>query len=154
MHSVRIDLTSKDRGHDLTKTLFKIESAYLRGTIFVLLHGKYPFDRTIYSLIKKPNVYADFSGRGFFLSRIDLSETLRPWLETLPEKVMVGTDAFRLTPLRSWEEMAWISTKTGREALALSLTGMLKDGEVTRERAKKIALMVMRENTFTLYGFK
>lgn len=123
----------------------------LQETIYVLVHGGFPFDRTVSSLIKKPNVYADISGQTFFRSRNELSETIQPWLETFPEKVMFGTDAFDLSPLRGWEEMAWIATKTGREALALALTRMISTGEVTKERAKKIALMVMRENALRVY---
>jgi uncharacterized protein len=123
----------------------------LQETVFVLVHGGFPFDRTVSSLIKKPNVFTDISGQTFFRSRNELSDTIQPWLETFPEKVMFGTDAFGLSPLRSWEEMAWISTTTGREALALALTRMIRTNEVTRERAKKIALLVMRENALRLY---
>ena len=126
----------------------------LQGTIFVLVHGGYPFDRVVASLIKKPNVYTDISGQSFFRSRDGLSETLQPWLEAFPEKIMFGTDAFELSPLRSWEEMAWISTKTGREALALALTKMMTAGDITRPRAEEIARMVMRENATKLYGLK
>ena len=124
----------------------------LQGTVFVLVHGGYPFDRSVSSLIKKPNVYTDISGQTFFRSTEELSETLLPWLESFPQKVMFGTDAFDLSPLRGWEEMAWISTKRGREALALALTRMIRAGDVTREHAKTLALMVMRENAARLYG--
>jgi len=41
---------------------------------------------------------------------------------------------------------------TARRALALALTGMMNDGEITRERALEIARMVLRENAMKLYG--
>jgi uncharacterized protein len=43
---------------------------------------------------------------------------------------------------------------TGREALGLALTGMLRDNEITRERAVDLARMVLRENARKLYGLK
>jgi hypothetical protein len=45
-----------------------------------------------------------------------------------------------------------LSARTGRAALALALTGMLQDGEITRERASELARMVLRENAARLYG--
>ena len=44
--------------------------------------------------------------------------------------------------------------KTGREALTIALTGMMSDGEITRERARELARMVLRENAIKLYGLK
>jgi hypothetical protein len=51
-----------------------------------------------------------------------------------------------------WEEVGWQTTTTARSALALALTGMMRDGEITRERASEIARGVMRENAARLYG--
>jgi hypothetical protein len=59
-----------------------------------------------------------------------------------------------LTPEIGWEEVGWLSNKTAREALALALTGMVRDGEVTRERASELARMVMRDNAAKLYELK
>jgi hypothetical protein len=50
-----------------------------------------------------------------------------------------------------WEESGYANAATGREALALALTGMMNDGEITRERALELARMVMRENAMKLY---
>jgi hypothetical protein len=120
-------------------------------TTFVLVHGGAPFDRSVGALIQKPNVYADISGQTFFHTRHDLSETLRPWLWAFPEKILFGTDAFTATPLRGWEEMTWLATRSGREALALALTQMLAAGDITRPRAEEIARMVLRDNAVRLY---
>jgi hypothetical protein len=123
----------------------------LAQTTFVLVHGGSPFDRAVSTLIQKPNVYADISGRTFFHSRHDLSETLRLWLYSFPEKILFGTDAFSFTALRGWEEMTWLATRSGHEALALALTQMIAAGDVTRPRAEEIARMVLRDNALRLY---
>jgi uncharacterized protein len=123
----------------------------LSQTTFVLVHGGFPFDRAVTGLIQKPNVYADVSAQTFFRSRHDLSETLRLWLWAFPEKVLFGTDAFTMTALRGWEEMTWLATRTGREALALALTQMLTAGDITRARAEEVARMVLRDNAIRLY---
>ncbi|HEX8146551.1 MAG TPA: amidohydrolase family protein [Pyrinomonadaceae bacterium] len=126
----------------------------LRGTNFVLVHGGHPFAGQAGALILKPHVYADFSAQTFLRSPHALAATLREWLEFAPDKVLFGTDAFALTPAVGWEELAWLSNQTGRQALALALTGMMRDGQVTRERASELARMVLRENAAKLYGIK
>jgi predicted TIM-barrel fold metal-dependent hydrolase len=124
----------------------------LRKTAFVLIHGGWPFDKQTAALLGKPNVYADFSAQTLVRYPRELSETIRRWLEFAPEKVLFGTDAFALTPEVGWEEVGWLSARTGREALALALTGMLRDGEITRGRASELARMVLRDNAARLYG--
>jgi predicted TIM-barrel fold metal-dependent hydrolase len=135
-----------------------LESAFndpaLRKTNFVLIHGGWPFADQAAALLLKPNVYADFSAQTFARSPHSLAATLRGWLELAPEKVMFATDAFVLTPEIGWEEVGWLSNKTGRDALALALTGMVRDGEITRARASELARMVMRDNAARLYGIK
>jgi hypothetical protein len=126
----------------------------LRKTNFVLIHGGWPFADQTAALLLKPNVYADFSAQTFVRTPRALGATLRGWLELAPEKVMFGTDAFALAPGIGWEEVGWLSNKTGREALALALSGMLRDGEITRARASELARMAMRENAANLYGIK
>jgi uncharacterized protein len=135
-----------------------LESAFndnsLRKTNFVIVHGGYPFTRQTASLMSKSNVYADFSAQTFLLYPRALSEVLRNWLEYYPDKVLFGTDAFALTPEVGWEEGGWLAISTARQALALALTGMMNDGEITRERAMELARMVMRDNAIKLYGLK
>jgi hypothetical protein len=123
----------------------------LAQTTFVLVHGGFPFDREVRALIQKPNVYTDVSGQTFFHSRHDVSATLRLWLFAFPEKVLFGTDAFTMTALRGWEEMTWLATRSGREALALALTHMIAAGDITRPRAEELARMVLRDNAIRLY---
>ncbi len=126
----------------------------LRKPTFVLIHGGYPFVKETEFLIEKPNVYADFSAQTFLLTAQALSRVLRDLLEYEPEKVLFGTDASPATPEVNWEESAWMTNKTAREALAIALTGMMQDGDITRARASELARMVMRENAIKLYGLK
>lgn len=133
-----------------------VTDATLRNTKFVLIHGGWPFDRQAGAMLIKPNVYADFSAQTFLRSARALSETLRAWLEWYPEKVLFGTDAYPEpgTPLADWEEKLWLANNTAREALAMALTGMMNDGQITRARALEIARMVLRDNAVRLYGLK
>jgi len=126
----------------------------LRATRFVLIHGGWPFYKETAFLLGKPNVYADFSAMTFLVSPRALAEVLRTWLEWYPEKVLFGTDGFALTPEFGWEEVSWLSNRTGRDALGHALTTMLNDGIVTRERALELARMTMRENGLRLYGLR
>lgn len=51
-----------------------------------------------------------------------------------------------------WPEVAWLSNTSARQALALALTGMMNDHEITRAQAMELAQMVLRENAIKLYG--
>jgi hypothetical protein len=127
----------------------------LRGTKFVLLHGGWPRTRQTLSMLSKPNVYADFSLMDQMLSPTILAGVLREWLSEYPDKVLFGTDAFadhNEDPV-GWVEAGWVAARTARQALAVALTGMMNDGEISRDRAVEIARMVLRNNAATLYGF-
>ena len=106
------------------------------------------------SLMSKPNVYADFSAQTFLIYPRELSEVLRNWLESLPDKALFGTDAFSFGPEVDWGEVAWLSNTSARQALALALTGMINDGEIDRTRAIELARMVLHDNAAKLYGLK
>jgi predicted TIM-barrel fold metal-dependent hydrolase len=126
----------------------------LRTTNFVLLHGGWPFSRELTALLTKPNVYVDFSVLGLIEYPSALAAELRAWLEYVPEKVLFGTDAYPYSEQMGWEESAYVSSQTGRIALGIALTGMLRDGEITRGRAQELARMVLRGNAHKLYGLK
>lgn len=125
----------------------------LRKTNFVIVHGGYPFTASTAGMLSKPNVWADFSAQDLLLYPRRLSEILRNWLEYYPEKILFGTDASPTAENISWEETGWLAAKTAREALAMALTGMINDKEITRDRALELARMVLRENAIKLYGF-
>ncbi|WP_157478158.1 amidohydrolase family protein [Granulicella tundricola] len=126
----------------------------LRKTKFVMLHGGWPFVREAGALLQKPNVYLDLSQEALTFSPRTLSGWLREWLETYPEKVMYGTDGYPLSDAMGWEEATWIADRNVRLALGLALTGMLRDGEVTRERAEGIATEVLRGTAAGVYGLR
>jgi predicted TIM-barrel fold metal-dependent hydrolase len=134
----------------LLESVFNDQS--LRKTNFVIIHGGYPFTKETASLMNKPNVYADFSAQTFLIYPRELSEVLRNWLEAFPDKVLFGTDAFSFGPEVDWPEVAWLSNTTARQALALALTGMMNDHEITRTQAVELAEMVLRRNAIKLYG--
>jgi predicted TIM-barrel fold metal-dependent hydrolase len=115
------------------------------------VHGAYPFTKEMGSLMSKPNVYADFSAQTFFTYPRELSDILRNWLESYPDKILFGTDAFSFGPEVDWGETAWLSNATARQALALALAGMMNDGEISRERSVDLARMVLHDNAAKLY---
>jgi len=125
-----------------------------RNTKFVMIHGGWPFEKEAGAMLVKPNVYVDFSAQAFIRSTRALSKTIRAWLEWYPEKVLFGTDAMGRSPLSNWEERAWLSTKTARNALAIALTEMMNDGQISRDRAFELAKMVLRTNAIRLYELK
>ncbi len=126
----------------------------LRNTKFVMLHGGWPFTREITALLTKPNAWLDFSAQDLALSAATLAQNIREWLEYVPEKVLFATDAYPYSPEMGWEESGWIAARTGREALGIALTGMMRDGEISRARASELARMVLRDNARALYGFQ
>jgi predicted TIM-barrel fold metal-dependent hydrolase len=128
-----------------------LDDPTLRKTNFVLLHGGWPFERDVAALLLKPNVYVDFSSLSLLQPASRLAGTLREWLEWVPEKVMFGTDAYPYSSDLSWETSAWLANANGREALSAALTGMMRDGEITRGRARQLGGMVMHDNAKALY---
>jgi predicted TIM-barrel fold metal-dependent hydrolase len=133
-----------------------INDASLRKTNFVFVHGGPPYTHVTAFLLGKPNVYADFSEQTWFYSVRALAAHIRDWLEWYPEKVLFGTDLYPDTgrPEIGWEEIGWQTTDVGRRALALALTGMMLDAEITRERALELAHMALYDNAAKLYGIR
>jgi predicted TIM-barrel fold metal-dependent hydrolase len=132
-----------------------LESAFndttLRGTNFVIVHGGWPLVEQTMSMLGKPNVYADISMMDIVAEPSQVAAALRLWLGEWPDKVLFGTDAFDGGPEQKWEQGAWLASTSARHALGLALTGMMRDGEITRARAESIARMVMRESALALY---
>jgi hypothetical protein len=124
----------------------------LRATKFIIVHGGWPLVGETQGMMSKPNVYADISMMDDFLSPTLLAGVLRQWLGEWPEKVLFGSDAFDGGVEQGWEQIAWVGTTTARRALAIALTGMMRDGEITRDRAQMLARMVLRENAAAVYG--
>lgn len=124
----------------------------LRGAKLVIVHGGWPLVGETQGLLSKPNVYADISMMSDILSPTVLAGVLRQWLGEWPDKVLFGTDAFDGGVEQGWEQVAWVGSTTTRRALAIALTGMMRDGEISRDRARALARMVLRENATAVYG--
>ncbi len=123
----------------------------MRRTNFVLLHGGWPYVREANALLQKPNVYLDLSQQALSFPPRTLATWLRELLETFPEKVLYGTDGYALSDAEGWEESTWIANRNARQALALALTGMVEDGEITRPRALAMADEVLHGTAEALY---
>ncbi len=136
---------------ELLESVF--DDAALRGTRFVMLHAAYPHDKEVALLLSKPNVYADISLQSLMLSSHELGAALRGWMELFPEKVLFGSDLGPGDPGADWEEQGWVAGQNARQALALALSGMVRDGMITRARALVMARMVLHDNAAHLYGF-
>jgi predicted TIM-barrel fold metal-dependent hydrolase len=131
-----------------------LNDSTLRGTKFVIVHGGWPLVGETQALLAKPNVYTDISAMDLILPATGLAGVLRQWLTEFPDKVLFGSDAFDGGAEQGWEQVAWVGSTTARQALAIALTGMLRDGEIGRDRAQALARMVLRDNAIAVYGLK
>jgi uncharacterized protein len=121
------------------------------ATTFVLIHGGYPFDRQAILLTWMKNVYLDSSATELMLYPTEFKNVLRQWLETFPEKVTFGTDAFPYNDALGVEEVYWIGVQTSRTALAAALAEMVAAREITESRAMAIARGYLHDNAAALY---
>ena len=80
-----------------------------------------------------------------------MEDVLRKWLADSPEKILFGTDAFDGGDAQGWEQVASVASHNSRVALTEALSDMMHDGTISRERAKALARMVLRENAMTAY---
>ncbi len=127
----------------------------LRKTTFVMLHGGWPFEHEMTGLLTKPNVYFDFSAQTVVNSPHAVAQAMRGWFEYVPEKVMYATDAYPFAPPDAgWEEFAYAADRRGREALGIALTDMMRDGDISRDRAVELARWALRDNARKLYWIK
>ena len=131
-----------------------LDDPALRKTNFVLLHsGAGPYFKEVAALLMKPNVYSDLSEQTWLIPTREFARVIRYLLEWYPKKVLFGTDLYPGTPEIGWEEIGWQTTQSERRALAIALTGMMNDHEITRAQAEMIARDVLRGNALRLYGW-
>jgi predicted TIM-barrel fold metal-dependent hydrolase len=140
------------RGSDPVLLTWLFNEPSLRKTNFVIVHGGYPYIAETSGLMGKPNVYADNSMWWCFSGVPAQAAALRTWLSAWPEKILFGTDASPTTDTIGWEETGWVAAHETREALAVALTGMMADGEISPTRARELARMVLHDNAARLYG--
>jgi hypothetical protein len=121
------------------------------ATTFVLIHGGYPFDRQAILLAWMKNVYLESSGTELLLYPTEFKNLLRQWLETFPEKVTFGTDAYPYNEALGVEEVYWIGAYTSRTALAAALAEMIAAREITEARALAFAHAYLHDTAAALY---
>jgi hypothetical protein len=121
---------------------------------FVLLHGGYPLEREAIWLTARKNVYLDSSFMEIVMYPSEFKGALKQWLETFPDKITFGTDAFPYNDVLGAEESYWLGVQSTREALAAALAEMISEGEVTEAGALKLAHGYLHDNAVALYPGK
>jgi predicted TIM-barrel fold metal-dependent hydrolase len=121
------------------------------STTFVLIHGGYPFYREAILLTAMKNVFVETSATELILYPTAFKEVLRHWLETFPEKVTFGTDAYPYNEALGVEEVYWIGVHTARTALAAALAEMIAGREISEAQAMTIARGYLHDNAARLY---
>ena len=121
------------------------------NTIFVMIHGGYPYDRQAIWLASAKNVYLDTSETEILLYPSEFKKVLKQWLETFPEKVTFGSDCFPYNDALGAEESYWLGVQSSRTALAAALAEMISEGEVTETQALQVAHGYLHDNAVGIY---
>ncbi len=125
-----------------------------RSTTFVMIHGGYPLEREAVWLAAMKNVYLDSSFGELAQYPSAFKDTLKMWLETFPDKVIFGTDAFPYNEVLGAEESYWLGAESSRLALAAALAEMVSEGQISEARALELAHAYLHDNAVKLYGGK
>jgi hypothetical protein len=123
-------------------------------TIFVLIHGGYPLEREAIWLAAVKNVYLDSSLMEVVMYAAAFKDSLKQWLETFPDKITFGTDAFPYNEALGAEESYWLGVQTARTGLAAALAEMVATGEVNEAKALEMAHGYLHDNAVKLYPGK
>lgn len=123
---------------------------YLQTT-FVLLHGGYPYSRQAIWLAGMKNVYLDTSGTVLTLYPEEFKRLLKLWLETFPEKITYGSDAFPYNAALGAEESYWLAVHSSREAVAEALAEMVDEGEISEPEGLHFAHLYLHDTAASLY---
>ena len=121
---------------------------------FVLIHGGYPLEREAIWLAAAKNVYLDSSLMEIVMYPSEFKNSLKQWLETFPDKVTFGTDAFPYNNLLGAEESYWLGVRSARQGLAAALAEMVSAGELSEPAALQVAHGYLHDNAAGLYGGK
>jgi hypothetical protein len=121
------------------------------NTTFVLIHGGYPYFREVIWLAAMKNVYLDSSEIETLVYPSEMKNVLKYWLETYPDKVTFGSDAYPYSAALGSEETYWLGVYSARDALAAALAEMVASNEVTEAKAIQIAHGYLHDNALSLY---
>ena len=121
------------------------------NTTFVLIHGGYPYFREVIWLAAMKNVYLDSSEFETLEYPSEMKNVLKLWLETYPDKITFGSDAYPYSAALGSEETYWLGVYSARDALAAALAEMVASNEVTEDKALEIAHGYLHDNAVRLY---
>jgi hypothetical protein len=121
------------------------------NTTFVLIHGGYPYFREVIWLASMKNVYIDSSEIETLVYPSEMKNVLKLWLETYPEKITFGSDAYPFSTALGAEESYWLAVYSARDALAAALAEMVASNEITEDKALEIAHGYLHDNALSLY---
>jgi hypothetical protein len=121
------------------------------NTTFVLIHGGYPYFREVIWLAAMKNVYLDSSEIETLVYPSEMKNVLKYWLETYPDKITFGSDAYPYSAALGSEETYWLGVYSARDALAAALAEMVASNEVTEDKAMEIARGYLHDNALSLY---
>jgi hypothetical protein len=144
------DYFSLQKGNVLNLENVVKDPRYLETT-FVLIHGGYPYFRQVIWLASMKNVYIDTSEIEVLLFPSEFKQALKLWLQTYPEKITFGTDAYPFSAALGSEEGYWLGVHSARDALAAALAEMVAAGEITEAKALEFAQGYLHDNAVRLY---
>jgi hypothetical protein len=144
------DYFSLRRGNVLNLENIVKDPRYL-ATTFVLIHGGYPFFREVIWLASMKNVYIDTSEIEVLTFPSEFKQVLKLWLQTYPEKITFGTDAYPFSAALGSEETYWLGVYTARESLTAALAEMVASRELTDAEAIRLARGYLHDNALSLY---
>jgi hypothetical protein len=124
------------------------------GTAFVMIHGGYPYEHQAIWLAAMQNVYLDTSLMELDMYPSQFKRVLKEFLETFPDKITFGTDAFPYNQVLGAEESYWLGVQSARAALAAALAEMISEGEVNDAQALQLAHGYLHDNAVKIYQGK
>jgi len=144
------DYFSLQKGNVMNLENIVKDPRYL-DTTFVLIHGGYPYFRQVIWLASMRNVYIDTSEIEVLLYPSEFKNVLKLWLQTYPEKITFGTDAYPYSAALGSEEGYWLGVHAARDALAAALAEMVAADEITEAKALEFAHGYLHDNAVRLY---
>jgi hypothetical protein len=124
------------------------------GTVFVMIHGGYPYEHQAIWLAAMQNVFLDTSLMELDMYPSEYKHVLKEFLETFPDKITFGTDSFPYNQTLGAEESYWLGVQSARSALAAALAEMISEGEVTEAQALQLAHGYLHDNAVGIYQGK
>jgi uncharacterized protein len=121
------------------------------STVFVMIHGGYPYEHQAIWLAAVKNVYLDTSLMELDMYPSEFRHVLKTWLETFPDKITFGTDSFPYNQTLGAEESYWLGVQSARSALAAALAEMISEGEVSEPQALQLAHGYLHDNAVGIY---